>query len=200
MRTNAPALLPILRSQVQGDILALTYLSPDCEFSVTEIARRIGASVKASQHEVARLVTAGFLADRRSGGSRLVRAVTDNPLSRPLSDLITLTYGPLPVLTQELSRVFGVEKAALYGSWAARYQGEAGPPPNDIDVLVIGTADLDDLDDVARRAQARLGREVNIRRVRPDAWRDQATDDAFLESVRSRPLVELDLAHVRGAA
>jgi hypothetical protein len=37
-------------------------------------------------------------------------------------------------------------------SWAARYQGEAGPLPTDVDVLVVWTADLDDLDEVALSA------------------------------------------------
>jgi hypothetical protein len=36
----------------------------------------------------------------------------------------------------------------------------------DVDVLVIGTADLDDLEEAARRCEPALGREVNIRRNR----------------------------------
>jgi hypothetical protein len=39
-----------------------------------------------------------------------------------------------------------------------------------VDVLVVGTADRDDLDEIARAAQDRLGRPVNIRRVRPAAY------------------------------
>jgi hypothetical protein len=76
---------------------------------------------------------------------------------------------------------------------AARYQGEAGPVPNDVDVLVVGTADQDDLDAVAQQAQRRLGRPVNIRRVRPASWRRPDPGDPFLRSVRERPLVELHL-------
>jgi hypothetical protein len=77
--------------------------------------------------------------------------------------------------------------------YAARYQGEGGPLPADIDVLVVGTTDLDDLDEIARRAARVLGREVNIRRVRPATWHDPDPADVFLSSVRDRPLVELDL-------
>ncbi len=69
-----------------------------------------------------------------------------------------------------------------------------GPPPNDVDVLVVGAADPDDLDDVAQAAERRLGREVNIRRIKRETWVDPAPTDTFLTSVRSRPLVELDLA------
>jgi predicted nucleotidyltransferase len=77
--------------------------------------------------------------------------VTDSALSRPLTDLLTVTYGPLPVLTEELRTVPGIAKAYLYGSWAARYSGEPGPPPNDVDVLVVGDADADALPRIAEK-------------------------------------------------
>jgi hypothetical protein len=193
MRSPASPLLPLLRSRVQGDLLALLYLRPDREYSLTEAAARIGASVKAVHQEASRLVDAGLLVDRRVGNVRLVRAAVDTPLTRPLTDLLAVTYGPLPVLTDALAVVPGVERAFIYGSWAARYQGEPGPVPKDVDVLVIGTADADDLDAVAQQAQRRLGRPVNIRRVVPARWQRPDTRDPFLRSVRERPLVELQL-------
>lgn len=194
MRTAPPVLLPLLRSQVQGDVLAAVYLSPEAEFSVTDLARHSGASVKAVAHEVARLVDAGLLADRRAGNLRLVRRGPDTPLTRPLTDLLAVTYGAVPVLTTALSGIPGVDAAYVYGSWAARYRGEPGPIPGDVDVIVVGTADLDVLDEVARDAGRRLGREVSIHRVGPASWADPPAKDTFLASVRTRPLVELDLA------
>lgn len=194
MRTAPPALLPLLRSQVQGDVLAAVYLSPEAEFSVTDLAQRAGVSVKAAAHEVARLVDAGLLADRRAGNLRLVRRGPETPLTRPLTDLLAVTYGAIPVLTEALSGIPGIEAAYVYGSWAARYRGESGPVPGDVDVLVVGAADLDVLDEVARDAGRRLGREVSIHRVSPAGWAKPPANDAFLASVRTRPLVELDLA------
>jgi hypothetical protein len=66
------------------------------------------------------------------------------------TDLEAVTYRPLPVLTDAVRSVPGVQRAYIYGSWAARYSGEIGPVPVDVDVLVIGTADLDDLEEAAR--------------------------------------------------
>jgi hypothetical protein len=99
----------------------------------------------------------------------------------------------LPVLTDLLAGAAGVSAAFIYGSWAARYQGEPGPVPQDIDVLVVGTADRDDLDEIARAAQDRLSRPVGIRRISPSVWLTPAPDDPFLNSVRQRPLVELPI-------
>jgi DNA-binding transcriptional ArsR family regulator len=191
MRTPPPALLPLLRSRLQGDLLALLFLHPDQEYSLSEAATAIGASVKAVQQEATRLVTAGLITDRRRGNLRLLRAASDSLLSRPLTDMLMLTYGPLPVLSDALAGVAKVEEAVIYGSWAARYQGEPGPIPADVDVLVVGTASMDDLEDAAAKAQEQLRRPVNIRRVRPAAWHDPRPSDPFLASIRSRPLVSL---------
>jgi predicted nucleotidyltransferase len=191
MRTAPPALLPLLRSQVQGDLLALLYLHPERSYSLTEAAQRIDVTVKSVQQEATRLVEAGFLADERRGPLRLIRARTDTPIARPLTDLLAVTYGPLPVLTDLLGAIDGIARAFIYGSWAARYRGEPGPVPADVDVLVIGTADVDELHAAAVTAEERLGRPVDIRRVRPPVW--AAGEDAFLAAVRERPQVELDL-------
>lgn len=194
VRTGAPALLPLLRSQVQGELLALLYLAPEREFTVSEAARYVEASFQSVHHEVVRLVAAGLVADRRQGNNRLVRAVTDSPISRPLTDLLAVTYGPLPVLTEALSALAGVQRAFIFGSWAARHAGEAGSPPRDVDVLVVGDVDQDDLHDLARAAETRLHREVNPRRVRPAAWEDTDDPDPFLTTLRTRPLLELHLS------
>jgi DNA-binding transcriptional ArsR family regulator len=191
MRTPPPALLPILRSQVAGDLLALLYLHPDSEYSLTEAAAAVQASVNAVHHEASRLVEAGLIKDRKRGNLRLVRAVTDSVLTRPLTDLLAVTYGPLPVLRDLLADVAGVEAAYIYGSWAARYHGEPGPVPADVDVIVIGSPMLDDMDEVAEQAERQLHRPVSIRNIRPEAWAGSNPGDPFLRSVRSRPLVSL---------
>jgi predicted nucleotidyltransferase len=119
----------------------------------------------------------------------LIRAVTDSPLTRPLTDLLAVTYGPLPILSDLLAKVGGIVEAYIYGSWAARYQGEPGPAPADVDVLVVGSADPDDLDEIADKARAALRRPVNIRRIRPETWNASDPTDPFIRSVKSRPLV-----------
>jgi hypothetical protein len=48
--SSAPsALLPILRSQVAGDLLALLYLHPDEEYSLTEAASAIDAKMNTAE-------------------------------------------------------------------------------------------------------------------------------------------------------
>ncbi|MGH3297436.1 MAG: hypothetical protein ACRDP7_37150 [Trebonia sp.] len=55
MRSAPSALLPILRSQVAGNLLALLYLHPEDEYSLTEAAGAIGANLPAVHYEVSKL-------------------------------------------------------------------------------------------------------------------------------------------------
>jgi predicted nucleotidyltransferase len=193
MENNPSWLLPLLRSRVTGALLALLYLHPDRDYSLTEAGKAIGASPKVMSTEADRLVTAGLVRETRRGRARLLRAETTGPVSRPLTDLLAVTYGPLPVLSDLLSGVDGIRTAYIYGSWAARYLGEPGPVPHDVDVLVIGGTDQDDLYEIARVAEVRLGREVNISVVSPQYWEAPDTADSFMRHVRERPLVELEI-------
>lgn len=191
MRSAPPALLPILRSQVAGELLALLYLHPEEEYSLTEAAGAIDANLNAVHYETARLAEGSMIKTRKRGNMRLIRAATDSLLYRPLTDLLAVTYGPLPVLADLITDVKGITEAYIYGSWAARYRGEPGPTPVDVDVLIVGSPDPDDLDEAAERAQVTLRRPVNIRRVRPETWNASDPTDPFIKSLKSRPLVTL---------
>ena len=182
-------LLPLLRSQTQGDLLALLFLNPEKEITISDAARRIGVSIPGLHHEAVRLIESGFIRERREGRNRLIRAETNSRIAPALTDLLALTYGPLPVLERELGGLKGVAAAYIYGSWAARYEGKPGAIPNDIDLMVIGTVSLDSLDQVSDRAEKVLGRDVNIRRISIKEW---SQGSPFITTIKKNPHVKLN--------
>jgi DNA-binding transcriptional ArsR family regulator len=189
MKEAAPDLLPLLRSRTQGEILAWIILHPDQQFSLVEIARAVGTSPPTVKREVDRLVAAGIVSELRRGNTRLIQAETDNAVYGPLAELMSVTFGPIGVLRELLAMVPGIESAFIYGSWAARYSGEAGAVPRDIDVMVVGTPDRGLLDRAVDAAEQRLRREVNVRRVSPETW--SSDGGSFKQTVLSRPTVAL---------
>lgn len=66
------------------------------------------------------------------------------------------------MVLEELGNLSGIEHLYLFGSWAARYQGETGRAPNDIDVLVIGAPDRDQVYEAGERAEKRLRVPVQV--------------------------------------
>ncbi len=189
VRTLPPSLLPILRSDRQGEILALLLLSTGNEHSLSDIQRRVGGAFAVVHREVTRLLEAGVLLERTVGRSRLVRTNPDYSLLRPLTEMVQAAYGPVPVITGLLRNQPGIHEAYIFGSWAARRAGVSGPPPRDIDVLVVGDTPRRDLYNLGKAAGVELGQEVNITRIDPAAWLDQ--EDPFVKTVRSRPLTAI---------
>jgi DNA-binding transcriptional ArsR family regulator len=191
-RKPSPALLPILRSQQQGEILALLLGDPDLELSLTEIAERTGTPYPSVHREIERAEQAGLVTTRKVGNTRLVRADTASPYYAGLSDVLTRAFGVPAVIAEVLQRVTGISGAYIYGSWAARHAGQPGQRPvGDIDVLVLGTPDRDQLFAALSAAESRLGRPVQAT-IRDADWLDGGSG-SFHDTVTSRPLLRLPL-------
>src|SRR3954464_12558075 len=181
MRTEAPLLAPIFRSDGQARLLATLLLTGD-ELSVSDLAERSGMAYPTVHREVARLLEAGILTERKVGGTRLIRANGESPLVDPLREILTVATGPVVILAEELARIDGIESAFLYGSFAARMLGGAGPAPHDIDVMVLGDPDVDAVYEACARIEAAVHRPVNPTILSPQEF---AASSAFLDNVRS---------------
>src|SRR5450432_1022599 len=101
MRSAAPALLPIFRSPLQASILAALLLSPDNEYSLTDLAQRFDTPLSTVHGEVGRLTEAGLLLRSHVGRSTMVKANPRNRLVEPLAELLFLAWGPLQVVAEE---------------------------------------------------------------------------------------------------
>jgi hypothetical protein len=135
------------------------------------------------------------LADRRVGRTRPLRAA-DSPLSRPVADLLALGYGPKPALENALRGVAGIDHAFIGGSWAARYNGGNGPFPHDIDIIIVGTPDRDDVTDIVVNTVQETGHDAQVIFRTPAAWGEAR--DAFTRTAKAAPLVELAIGAGNG--
>src|ERR1017187_4130433 len=106
--------------------------------------------------------------------------------SRPLAEIVTLAFGPRLVIGEEFGSLDAIA-VAIYGSWAARYEGIAGRTPHDVDVLVVGEVARRDLYEAAERAERRLGLPVNPVVCSRPRW--LAASDPLIQQIRSAPVV-----------
>lgn len=183
MRNVAPSLLPIFRSQGQAEILTWLTQNPNAEATITDLARIADVPIATAHREISRFEQAGLVTIRTHGRNRLVRVNTANPALGPLTQLLALSFGPPAVIGEEFA-LDGAEEVVIFGSWAARYAGVPGPPPNDIDVLVVGDVTMRAVFAAATRAEERIGLPVNPQRCTPQRWA-QPGDDALLGRIHS---------------
>jgi DNA-binding transcriptional ArsR family regulator len=186
MRSNAPGLLPILRSQHLAEMLTLLLLHPDAEYALSEVAGKLGLPLSTVQREADRLSGSGLIRERHVGRSRLLSANPASRYTQPLTELVSLAFGPLFVIGEEFAAL-SAAAVAIFGSWAARYEGVTGPAPNDVDVIVIGDVPRSDIYEAAERAEERLRLPVNPVLCSPQRW--LAAADPLIQQVRSAPLV-----------
>jgi len=193
MQRKAPPLLPLFRSRSLVLLLAhLLLREEDSLESVSQLAVKLDLASSTVQRDVELLEQVGIVRSLRVGRTRVVSADPGCSSLGELRALFAKVYGPPQILSELLADVSGLSESFIFGSWAARYQGEAGPAPGDIDLLVIGEEkklDANRVYEAARIASGRLGREVNVSIVNEDEWRTDHT--GFLDTIRERPLLRL---------
>jgi predicted nucleotidyltransferase/AraC-like DNA-binding protein len=155
---NLPRWRPLFPT-VRGDVLAATLTQPEKWWYLSELAQFLGTSPSSLHRELKALVAGGILETCREGTRVYFKADTGSPAFPELRGLIDKTAGVVPTLRTTL-RPFArrIACAFVYGSVARREEHAR----SDIDLLVVGDAGLVDLTPVLRKAEARLGREVNV--------------------------------------
>jgi hypothetical protein len=183
-------LLPLFRSDTQLGVLTELFCGVDRELMISELADRLALPLSSVAREVHRLEVADVVRLRRRGRAQFVSPNRGLSWAGPLTELLDRTTGPAAAVAEAFGLVKRADRVWIYGSWAERYHGEAGPAPHDIDVLVVGTPSALAVSRAAHAAERRTHIPVNATVVAPEDW-DQPERDSFLATVKRRPLVEL---------
>ena len=189
MKTSPPGHLPIFRSDEQARLLAEVFLKGAEGRSLANISRATGISEGGVHKEVERLERSGLVVSERVGRTRLVRPNALSPFFPHLRALLLKAFGPVDLLRRELASIGGIEEAFVFGSWAAAEAGELYRAPQDIDVMVIGEPDLDELYEVLRDVEDQIGRPVQPTVMSRAEWKADQT--GFAQNIRSGPRVAL---------
>lgn len=179
--------MPIFRTEAQARILAWLLLDTTREQPIATLTDVAGVTQPSVLREVNQLVTSGLLVERRAGNTRLVRANVDSPYFDPLVTILMRSFGPVDVVPDALHDLAGISEAHIVGSWARRFHGDAGPPPADLDVIVVGDPDRRAVRRVASALEQRLRLPVQITVVGDHEW--SAAESAFLRHVQSEGTV-----------
>lgn len=174
-------------------LLAALLLAPTRRYTISELAQVTGIPQPSVSREVANLLATSVLTASTDRRRKMVQANTDSAIYPELASLLLKTVGPKIILETALEGAHDVDGAYIYGSWAARYVGEPGSEPQDIDLLVVGTPEVQDIRRRADVASEQLGRDVNVTVLTPTEWSQAAT--GFVGHVRTSPLVNLDLGN-----
>lgn len=158
MSTQPIALSDVLFGQIRGVVLALLYGQADKSFYLRQIARLVNASAGAVQRELEKLAEVDLIV-RTSIGNRVFYQVNHrNPVFSEMRSLVGKTVGIFNILSSSLEPLAErVTVAFVYGS-IARQEEKA---ESDIDLMIIGDVELDDVLARLSEAETTLARTVN---------------------------------------
>jgi predicted nucleotidyltransferase len=168
------------RSEIRRRILGLIILEPEQRLHLREIARRVGTSAGTARRELQKLEAAGIVESVREGRQVYFQVPKDSTIYRTLDEIVRQTAGAGEILRRLLSGLDGVKSAVIFGSYAAGVTSSG----SDVDLLVVGRPDRDELTDRLEQAGREIGRPVNeVVYTADELEQRRARGDVFVRSI-----------------
>ena len=146
-----------LFSSTRAELLGLFFNNPDDRFYLREIARHIGKDAAGIKRELDKLVKIGLLAIEKRGVQKYYFANKNSPIFSEMKGLIFKTTGVQGSMKASLSRLKGVTVAFIYGSYAKGAEKE----DSNINLMVIGQANITELNDMVMGLEDKLKRDID---------------------------------------
>lgn len=175
-------------SEVRRQILRTFFARPGLVRHVRELARELGWSATIVGQELDRLERTGILTSDRIGRARRYRVDEQSPIASEIRSLVQKTIGVEARIRDAIADLPGIEEAFLYGSYA---RGDERAT-SDLDLMVIGAVEQEDLSERLAGAERDLKRDVNVTSYdRDEIERLRSEGDLFVERVLDGPRVLL---------
>jgi len=177
-----------LFSNVQQRVLALIFGQPDRSFYTSEIVKKLRSGTGAVERELLRLLQSGLVDVEWIGNQKHYRANRESPIFHELHGIVLKTVGLAEPLKQALEPFANSIKAAfVYGSVAKKLDTAR----SDIDLMIVGDAlSYTDLYDNVHKAEAILGRPINLNLLTFQDWRRKLSqEDSFVARINSQPKI-----------
>lgn len=147
-----------LFGQTRAAVLSVLYGHVGKSYYLRQLARLTDTALGPVQREMRQLVAAGLLTKKTVGAQTLYSANTHSPVFREIKGLVTKTVGMHDVLADALRPLEDqINVAFVYGSVAHSRETEH----SDVDLMVVGRVDFDEVVERLPEAEKVLNREIN---------------------------------------
>jgi predicted nucleotidyltransferase len=147
-----------LFGQTRAAVLSVLYSHVGKTFYLRQLARLTEIAVGPVQREMRQLVAAGLVTRKTVGTQTLYTANQKSPVFREIKNLINKTVGMHDALSDALDPLRErINLAFVYGSVARSRETEH----SDVDLMIIGKVDFDEVVESVAGAEKTLNREIN---------------------------------------
>jgi predicted nucleotidyltransferase len=175
-------------SKLRARVLGWFFTHVDERFFVRQLESLLKEDSTNLSRELARLESLRILVSEREGRQKYFKVNKSSPIFEEMKGLILKTAGVAGVIKSALEKVEGIKYAFLFGSFAR----DVEKPESDVDLMVVGKAHLDQIEDILSKIEQQLGRQVNIIFYSLREFREKMnTKDSFIMTVLKSPKIML---------
>ncbi|MFQ5532440.1 MAG: winged helix-turn-helix domain-containing protein [Candidatus Methylomirabilales bacterium] len=170
-------LVRLFSSETRVELLEFFLGRPDGRFYVREIVRELKRDISGVKRELNNLERAGVLTSTKVGNLRYYAVDKAFPLYPELKAIVDKTRGVPQAIGEALRGIAGIRVAFVFGDIDATEKGA-------VDLLVVGRAQMAQLNRVVAGLEPRLGRSINYLVFDEGEYqRRKAEGDPFLRKV-----------------
>jgi predicted nucleotidyltransferase len=175
-------------SKLRAKVLGWFFTHVDERFFVRQLESLVKEDSTNLSRELARLESLKILVSEREGRQKYFKVNRSSPTFEEMKALILKTVGVSGVIKSGLEKVKGIKYAFIYGSFARNTE----KPESDVDLMVVGNAHLDEIEDILSKIEQQLGRSVNIIFYSLREFREKiSSKDSFIRTVLNSPKIML---------
>ena len=144
-------------SKTRVVLLSKLMMNPDKSFYLRELSRDLTIPYSMLYKEEKNLASLGIVNEKKRGRITFVSVNKKLPYFAELKDMIIKTVGLSKPMKDIILKLKGIRYALIFGSFASGEESES----SDIDLLIIGDADDEEVLGAVSKMEDRLDREIN---------------------------------------
>ena len=146
-----------LRSSLTKKILNYFFINSHERLYVNELSRKLALDKRNLVRKIKELEAEGILRVEKRGNSKFCSINKKYPLYKEYQKIVLKTIGFENRLRELLKKIRGIKEVYIYGSYAA----DKMDMHSDIDLLVIGSHSIVELQRLINKLQREIDREIN---------------------------------------
>ena len=168
----------IAKSKIRQKILKLLFANEEKSFYLSEIARIAGTSAGNAQRDLEKLVKEGIAKSDKKANLRYYSLDKKNPAFADIENIVRKTIGIEAELAEIFRKLKGVDFVFIFGS----YVKEGLKNESDIDIVIIGKPDEDELNRKISQLEKTIGREIN--------YHLYSTESEFIKKIKKESFLK----------
>lgn len=178
----------IITSEVRIRIIIELFSETQKSLYVRELTRRVGTEINAVRRELKRLSKAGVIKKEKRGNRLYYLLKKDYPFYYELMSMVSKEVGVGRAILENQLKLGKIKLALLSSEFMEGREAEK----NELDLLIVGSVNLDLLSDLISQASVKIGRDINYTVIGEEEFEYlKSRRDVFLLTFLIQPTILL---------